>query len=142
MTSPVDPFELDRLAEDLESRTNIVNDNDNHDLPVFVPLQSNNPHLSDTTSPFNVESFLLSRSQFTSLPDLRSELREYLVTLKQELVKLINDDYEAFISLSTDLRDEGARLDNMARPLAGLKSQILVRRVPFVLLYFHVCVCE
>ncbi|KAF7297546.1 Conserved oligomeric Golgi complex subunit 2-like [Mycena kentingensis (nom. inval.)] len=52
---------------------------------------------------FDVEPFLLSRAH-TSLPDLRSELRDYLWTLKEELVKLINDDYAAFISLSAPAR--------------------------------------
>ncbi|KAK0461470.1 hypothetical protein IW261DRAFT_1632659 [Armillaria novae-zelandiae] len=76
----------------------------NHDLPAFVPLSHGNPYL--TANVFDIEQFLLSRSH-TSLQDLRSELRDYLAMLKEELVKLINDDYEAFISLSTDLRGEG-----------------------------------
>jgi hypothetical protein len=74
---------------------------------------------------FNVELFLQSRS-YTSLSDLRSELRDYLATLKEELVQLINDDYEAFISLSTDLRREGTRLERLKFPLADLKSETLV----------------
>ncbi|RDX43273.1 hypothetical protein OH76DRAFT_1487966 [Lentinus brumalis] len=32
-------------------------------------------------------------------------IRDYVAALKEELAKLLNDDYEAFISLSTDLRD-------------------------------------
>jgi hypothetical protein len=78
-----------------------------------------------TSDIFDVEAFLLSRSH-TSLRDLRSELRDYLSTLKEELVKLINDDYEAFISLSTDLRGEGVRLSRLKLPLVDLRSQILV----------------
>jgi hypothetical protein len=137
-----DPFELNRLAEELANREHAAgtktrafsiahSDEDNeddeltstHSLPVFVPLAHDNPHLSAEV--FDVEEFLLSRS-FTSLPDLRSELRDYLVTLKEELVKLINDDYEAFISLSTDLRGEGVRLERLRRPLGSLRSQVLV----------------
>jgi hypothetical protein len=107
-----------------DDRENDSNDEDGTStLPVFIPLSHDNQHLS--ADPFNVEEFLLSRS-FTSLPDLRSELQDYLVTLKEELVKLINDDYEAFISLSTDLRGEGVRLERLRRPLASLKYQILV----------------
>ncbi|EEB92639.1 hypothetical protein MPER_08821, partial [Moniliophthora perniciosa FA553] len=56
--------------------------------------------------------------------DLRVELRDYLSNLKEELVQLINDDYEAFISLSTDLKGEGVRLTNLKSPLAGLKQEI------------------
>ena len=74
---------------------------------------------------FDVDAFLLSRPH-TALPDLRSELRSYLANLKAELVKLINDDYEAFISLSTDLQDEGTRLEHIGRPLDDLHDGILV----------------
>ncbi|KAJ7084431.1 COG complex component [Mycena belliarum] len=118
-----DPFELDRLAEELADRE-LDNDDgaQSHDLPLYIPLAHDNPYL--TSQVFDVEAFLSSRSH-TSLRDLRSELRDYLSALKEELVKLINDDYEAFISLSTDLRGEGVRLGRLKYPLVELKSQIL-----------------
>ncbi|KAJ7770204.1 COG complex component [Mycena maculata] len=124
-SSSQDPFELDRLAEELVNREKsrpAVDDDAGHELPIYIPLSHTNPYL--TSDVFDVEAFLLSRSH-TSLRDLRSELRDYLSTLKEELVKLINDDYEAFISLSTDLRGEGARLGRLKFPLVQLKSQIL-----------------
>ncbi|TFY54551.1 hypothetical protein EVJ58_g8796 [Rhodofomes roseus] len=127
-----DPFDLQRLAEELVTReqksTPHAQDageeitKAERDLPVYVPLSHSNPCLS--AKDFSVEEFLLSRS-YTSLPDLRSELRDYLATLKEELVKLINDDYEAFISLSTDLRGEGARLERLKAPLSDIKSHVL-----------------
>lgn len=123
-----DPMELDRLAEELATRELKTQGSglypENHDLPVFIPLSHDNAYLSADT--FNVEEFLLSRL-YTSLPDLRSELRDYLANLKEELVKLINDDYEAFISLSTDLRGEGARLERLKWPLGDLREEVLVR---------------
>ncbi|KAJ7096272.1 oligomeric golgi complex component, COG2-domain-containing protein [Mycena epipterygia] len=133
MASSRDPFELDRLAEELVSRELATKSRSHpdaleddglpsHELPIYIPLLHTNPYL--TSDVFDVEAFLLSRSH-TSLPDLRAELRDYLATLKEELVKLINDDYEAFISLSTDLRGEGARLGRLKLPLVDLKSQIL-----------------
>ncbi|KAH9839219.1 oligomeric golgi complex component, COG2-domain-containing protein [Rhodofomes roseus] len=130
-----DPFDLQRLAEELVTReqrsTPHAQDageeitKAERDLPVYVPLSHSNPCLS--AKDFSVEEFLLSRS-YTSLPDLRSELRDYLATLKEELVKLINDDYEAFISLSTDLRGEGARLERLKAPLSDIKSHVLEAR--------------
>jgi hypothetical protein len=126
LADPRDPFQLDRLAEELASRElspHPDRSSASHDLPVYVPLSHSNPYLAAPT--FDVEDFLISRSH-TSLPDLRSELRDYLGSLKEELVKLINDDYEAFISLSTDLRGEGARLERLKYPLVMLKSEILV----------------
>src|SRR6266478_471321 len=106
-----DPFELDRLAHELELREWArLDGGGHHELPAYVPLSHDNPHLS--AKAFNVQGFLLSRS-YTSLPDLRVELRDYLAKLKEELVQLINDEYEAFISLSTDLKDEGNRLQTI-----------------------------
>ncbi|KAH9986002.1 COG complex component [Russula compacta] len=119
-----DPFELERLADELEAREHSF-EAPTHDLPLYPPLAHDNPFFTATT--FNVEDFLLSRAH-TSLPDLRTELRDYFAVLKEELVQLINDDYEAFISLSTDLRGEGARLERLKWPLDDLKSQILESR--------------
>ncbi|KAG6869130.1 hypothetical protein C0993_001695 [Termitomyces sp. T159_Od127] len=122
-----DPFQLSRLADELATRESAASARgpDEHNFPAYVPLSHDNPFLADPN--FNVEQFLLSRSN-TSLPELRSELREYLSQLKEELVKLINDDYEAFISLSTDLKDEGDRLVRLQSPLGEIKSQILQSR--------------
>ena len=126
MAASADPLELDRLAEELAEREGNSKSSEpmNHDLPLPLPLSHENPYLTAPT--FNVEEFLLSRVH-TSLPDLRTELREYMATLKEELVRLINDDYEAFISLSTDLQGEGVRLERLKQPLGDIKAQILVR---------------
>lgn len=128
-----DPYQLERLAEELAARelssTSVGRfSGSDHlpiqpDLPIYVPLSHDNEFLAAET--FNVEKFLLSRS-YTSLPELRTELREYLSSLKEELVLLINDDYEDFISLSTDLRGEGARMARLKAPLKGLREQIQV----------------
>ena len=125
-TNTRDPFDLDRLAEELATRelTSPPPDGQFVSLPITAPLSHDDPYLSAET--FDVEAFLLSRS-YTSLPDLRTELRDYLAQLKEELVKLINDDYEAFISLSTDLKDEGARMEKLRAPLGDMKAAILVR---------------
>jgi hypothetical protein len=123
-----DPYELERLAEELVARelagsSYAPQTTASTELPIYVPLSHDNPHL--TAEVFNVEEFLLSRSH-TSLQDLRSELRDYLTSLKEELVLLINDDYEAFISLSTDLRGEGSRLEKLKLPLDDLRKRISV----------------
>lgn len=116
-----DPFQLQRLADELSEDD--ANEDALHVLPSYLPLSHEDPYLSAPI--FDVEEFLQSRS-YTSLPDLRTELRDYLVALKEELVQLINDDYEAFISLSTDLRGEGARLERLKFPLTDLKGEALV----------------
>ncbi|PFH51517.1 hypothetical protein AMATHDRAFT_142259 [Amanita thiersii Skay4041] len=131
LSSPNDPFRLDSLAEELAVReaasasNSTATPSQKHELPAYVPLSHDNPHLSAET--FNVQEFLLSRS-YTSLTDLRAELRDYHAKLKEELVQLINDDYEAFISLSTDLKGEGDRLQRIREPLAALREQVLTSR--------------
>ncbi|CCA68650.1 related to ERG8-phosphomevalonate kinase [Serendipita indica DSM 11827] len=115
---------LDRLTRDLAQREGDIPDNDDYKLPELEPLSHDHPLLSATATPqFDVEKFLLSRTH-TSLTDLRVELRDYLAQLKEELVQLINDDYEAFISLSTDLRGEGARLERIHAPVESLRVEI------------------
>jgi hypothetical protein len=123
-----DPLDIERLADDLALRQTRSNgrtseDEEDGELPEDIPLSHSDRYL--TADVFDVEEFLLSRSR-TSLPDLRTELRTYLAELKEELVQLINDDYEAFISLSTDLRDEGTRLDRLKHPLRGIKTRVIV----------------
>lgn len=131
-----DPYQLERLAEELASReTNgqlQSSTSDNIDalsasLPDYGPLSHHNPLL--TGNVFNVEEFLISRARAT-LPELRAELRDYLSNLKEELVQLINNDYEAFISLSTDLRSEGSKLKRMRSPLGDLRARVLVSECP------------
>lgn len=128
-----DPYQLERLAEELAAREQSSTSvgrfsggehlSPQPDLPIYVPLSHDNEFLAAET--FNVEKFLLSRS-YTLLPELRVELREYLSSLREELVLLINDDYEDFISLSTDLRGEGARMSRLKAPLNSLREQIQV----------------
>lgn len=124
---------LDRLAEDLAHREGDLPVDNDYQLPSLEPLSHEHPLLSATTPEFDVERFLLSRSH-TSLPDLRVELRDYLAELKDELVQLINDDYQAFISLSTDLRGEGARLEKIHAPLGAVKDEIEVRPFPPIIM--------
>ena len=68
------------------------------DLPSLQPLSHSHPLLTGQT--FSADTFLLSRVHIP-LDELRGELREYLGTLREELVQLVNDDYEEFISLGT-----------------------------------------
>jgi conserved oligomeric Golgi complex subunit 2 len=124
-----DPFELERLADELAAReadgTTGHSSVNGIDLPTFVPLSHTEQHL--VAQNFDVERFLLSRAAHSDLSDLRTELRTYLGALKEELVQLINDDYEAFISLSTNLRGEGRTLERIGKPLGELKEKVLVR---------------
>jgi hypothetical protein len=91
------------------------------DLPSLQPLSHSHPLL--TASTFSADEFLLSRIHIP-LDELRAELREYLGALREELVQLINDDYEEFISLGTGLRGEGERLRHLEIPLRQLSKRV------------------
>lgn len=94
------------------------------DLPSLQPLSHEHPLLAAPT--FDPDAFLLSRIHIP-LEELRAELREYLGDLREELVKLINEDYEEFLSLGTGLRGEEERLKRLEEPLQGVKKEVVVR---------------
>jgi hypothetical protein len=91
------------------------------ELPSLQPLSHEHPLLSGPT--FSADTFLLSRLHIP-LEELRGELRSYLAVLREELVQLINDDYEEFISLGTGLRGENERLRRLQAPLKGLADEV------------------
>ncbi|EJT49997.1 hypothetical protein A1Q1_00838 [Trichosporon asahii var. asahii CBS 2479] len=95
------------------------------DLPSLVPLSHDHALLSSAT--FEVDAFLLSRIHIP-LDELRGELRSYLGVLREELVQLINDDYEEFISLGTGMRGESDRLKRLQKPLEMLRGEVEVVR--------------
>lgn len=90
-------------------------------LSSLQPLSHDHPLLTSTS--FSADAFLLSRIHIP-LDELRGELREYLGVLREELVQLINDDYEEFISLGTGLRGEEERLRRLEKPLNGLCEEV------------------
>ena len=91
------------------------------DLPSLQPLSHDHALLSSDS--FDVDAFLVSRVHIP-LEELRGELRVYLGQLREELVQLINDDYEEFISLGTGLRGEGERLRRLETPLRRLTEEV------------------
>lgn len=95
------------------------------ELPSLQPLSHDHPLLA--APEFDADGFLLSRLDIP-LEELRGELREYLGVLREELVQLINDDYEEFISLGTGLRGENSRLASLQAPLSALIEQVQVSR--------------
>jgi hypothetical protein len=115
MTVPVDPQAGPSSPRSSSSTAKSL------DLPSLQPLSHDHPLLS--APDFSADAFLLSRLHIP-LEELRGELRAYLSTLREELVQLINDDYEEFISLGTGLRGENERLRRLQMPLGNLASEV------------------
>ena len=96
------------------------------ELPSLAPLSHSQALLDPGSSKeWDVDAFLLSRSDLP-LDELRSELREYLAELREELGVLINDEYEEFISLGLGLRGEAEQLEEIRLPLQVLKVEVEV----------------
>ncbi|KAJ9098237.1 hypothetical protein QFC21_004566 [Naganishia friedmannii] len=110
-----------------------VNDNDPAvALPSLVPLSHAHPLLDpESSKQWDVDAFLLSRSDLP-LDELRTELRQYLASLREELGELINDEYEEFISLSLGLRGEAEQLEDIKLPLQVIKIEVEDIRSIFV----------
>ncbi|KAJ9104921.1 hypothetical protein QFC19_003716 [Naganishia cerealis] len=109
---------------------------DDHDaavaLPSLVPLSHSHPLLDpESSAQWDVDAFLLSRSDLP-LDELRTELREYLAALREELGDLINDEYEEFISLSLGLRGEAEQLEKIKLPLQVIRIEVEDIRSTFV----------
>ena len=69
---------------------------------------------------------LLIRKSGVPLETLRGVLFGILKDLRGELIELINNDYSAFISLSTNLVGLSAYLDSIKKPLTHVQSEISV----------------
>ncbi len=103
LSSSRDPFELERLADELEAREHSL-DTRAHDLPLYPPLACSNP--------FSLHQIRRNSSSHVCIRPTRVASRGARL-LKEEFAQLINDDGEAFISLSTDLRGEDTRLERL-----------------------------
>ena len=97
-------------------------DNDEQGVLPFAPPLSHGLFLSE---PFEASTFLLTRKH-VNLDDLRSELRSYLTSLRQQLVSIINSDYEDFINLGGShlLGSEDQMSYRMRKPLEGISREI------------------
>ena len=58
----------------------------------------------------------------------QAELEGLLSKLKQELVDLINRDYDDFVNLSTNLVDVNTSVDRIREPLLELRATLLAKK--------------
>lgn len=113
--------------DDRQAEARNLQDTADHDMTVALPSLEPLSHSQTLLDPdqWDVDAFLLSRSDLP-LDELRSELREYLAALREELGDLINDEYEEFISLGLGLRGEAEQLEEIRLPLQVLKNEVEV----------------
>lgn len=107
-------------------------DNDASTLPFPKPLARE----SFLTPEFDAAAFLSNLStRFQTLEDLQTELRELSQSLNKELVDLVNDNYQDFLTLGGTLRGGDEKVEDIRvgllgfqRDVAGLKSKLDARR--------------
>jgi len=88
------------------------------------------------TPDFDAAAFLSNLStRFQTLEDLQTELRELSQSLNKELVDLVNDNYQDFLTLGRTLRGGDEKVEDIRvgllvfqRDVAGLKVKLDTRR--------------
>lgn len=96
-------------------------DNDASSLPFPKPIDRSAFLAPD----FDATSFLSSLShRFQTLEDLQSELRELSQTLNKELVDLVNDNYEDFLSLGGTLSGGEEKIEEIRVGLLGFQRDV------------------
>ncbi|EFW16078.1 conserved hypothetical protein [Coccidioides posadasii str. Silveira] len=97
-----------------------VNDGDDY-LPFPKPLSRS----SFTTPDFDPAKFLSSLSnRHQSLADLQTELRDMSQSLSKELLNLVNDNYQDFLSLGTALKGGEERVEEIRAVLLGFQRDV------------------
>ena len=88
------------------------------------------------TPEFDAADFLSNLStRFQTLEDLQTELQELSQSLNKELVDLVNDNYQDFLTLGETLRGGDEKVEDIRvgllgfqRDIAGLKAKLDIRR--------------
>lgn len=108
-------------------------DFDDDNLPYPKPLQRS-AFLAPTFDPASFLSTLHNRHQ--TLEDLRAELRSRSQELNKELLDLVNENYQDFLSLGQSLKGGEEKVEEVRvgmlgfrRDVEGLRSRVLERKV-------------
>ena len=101
-------------------------DYDDESLPFPKPLARSAFH----TVEFDPATFLASlTARFQTLEDLQSELRQLSTSIQTELVDLVNDNYEEFLSLGGSLSGGEERIEEVRVGLMGVEREMAGLRV-------------
>lgn len=97
-------------------------DSDNEDNLPYPGELSRNDFLADD---FDSQTYLSTlRNRHQTLEDLRSDLRQRSQLLNQELLDLVNNNYEEFLSLGADLKGGEEKVEGVRVGLLGFEREI------------------
>ena len=74
---------------------------------------------------FSIDSFLKTHRSKVTLEQLKDDLNSYLKVLKTSMIELINEDYNDFINLTTNLMGFDKSINNLSEPLIQLRNSSL-----------------
>ncbi|RMD40919.1 hypothetical protein DV735_g4197, partial [Chaetothyriales sp. CBS 134920] len=100
-----------------------INNHSNSDssLPFPKPL----PRSAFLNPDFDAADFLANlTSRFQTLDDLQTELRQLSTTIQTELVDLVNDHYEEFLSLGGSLSGGDEQVEELRLGLMGVEREL------------------
>jgi hypothetical protein len=106
-----------RSDDSLSQRTdNRSVDDDLDNLPYPTPL----PRAAFLSPQFNASTYLSTlHNRHQTLSDLRAELRTRSQTLAKELLDLVNNEYQAFLTLGSDLQGGEEKVEEIRVGLLG-----------------------
>jgi len=103
-----------------DSGSDLDNDDDSS-LPFPKPIDRS----SFLAPEFDATSFLSSlTSRFQTLEDLQTELRDLSQQLNKELIDLVNDNYQDFLSLGSTLSGGEERIEDIRVGLLGFQRDV------------------
>ncbi|QDS68890.1 hypothetical protein FKW77_007717 [Venturia effusa] len=122
-----------RSDDSLSHRTSNVSDDDDLDnLPYPTPL----PRSAFLSPQFNASAYLSTlHNRHQTLSDLRAELRTRSQTLAKELLDLVNNEYQAFLTLGSDLQGGEEKVEEVrvgvlgfVKGVGGVKEAVVARK--------------
>ena len=106
-------------------RTAGEGDSDTEDLSTLpFPQPLSRPSFS--TPDFDTEAFLLAHSQYRTLDDLRGELRTWVDKLEAEMERVIEEDWQGYLSLGTRLAGGDAGVKEAERRIRAVEKDVQV----------------
>ena len=119
---------MSSVFADLLTNTLHTTDEGDSDTEDFSSLPFPQPLARPTfsTPDFNTESFLLAHTQFRTLDDLRGELRTWVDKLEAEMERVIEEDWQGYLSLGRTLGGGEARVKEAERRIRAVEREVQV----------------
>lgn len=115
-------FGADKGTTQSPTSYSAYSDSDNEDN---LPYPGELPRKDFLNPDFNPQTYLSTlRNRHQTLEDLRTDLRQRSQLLNQELLDLVNNNYEQFLSLGADLKGGEEKVEGVRVGLLGYEREV------------------